>query len=40
MVIMLGLGEMPLTLLVEVKQQLGALVPIWVTIWHVLFFTG
>ena len=29
---------MPVTLLVEVKQQLGALVPGWVTVWHVLFF--
>ena len=26
---------MPVTLLVEVKQQLGVLVPGWVTVWHV-----
>ena len=28
---------MPVTLHVEAKQQLGALVPGWVTVWHVLF---
>ena len=28
---------MPVTLLVKVKQQLGVLVPGWVTIWHVLY---
>ena len=27
-----------MTLLVGVKQQLGALLPGWVTVWHVLFF--
>jgi hypothetical protein len=35
-----SLGEMPEILLVEVKQQLSALVPRWVNIWHVLFFNG
>ena len=30
--------KMTRTLLVEVKHQLGALVPGWVTVWHVLLF--
>ena len=29
---------MPVTQLVEVRQQLGALVPGWVTVLHVLFY--
>ena len=29
--------KMPVTLLVEVKQELASLVPGWVTVWHVLF---